>query len=246
MRIKFDSAPLTKMLRGIERQTKFACARTLSEIALSIFHDSQNRLGLYFNVRAGYLARRFKTHMATRDNLKAWVGHMDEFMAVQATGGDKAVRSGAKFQGIPQRGITPGDIPMPRGSGGERPTYRGQNWPRQLIAAVEKFDAKLGKARLKKRGSKSEARSLAAASGTRAGSNRLVWMEHAKVPTIAIRIASGQGKGKYLPLWFLKGETVKIPKRWKFFEDGEHMARTFVPPFFQKYFSESIDMIGKP
>jgi hypothetical protein len=246
MRIKFETAPFTKALRGIERQTKFACARTLSEVALSIYHDSQMRLGLYFKVRSGWMARRFKTHMATRDKLVAWVGHMDAFMADQALGGTKNVQSGSKNQGVPQQGNVPGAIPMPRGTGGERPTYRRQNWPRQLIAAIEKYEQRMGKAGLKKKGSKSRERAVINANKTRAGSNRLVWMEHAKIPTLAIRVASGQGRGKYVPLWFMIGGPVKIPKRWKFFEDGEHMARTFVPPFFQKYFKESIAMIGKP
>jgi hypothetical protein len=171
-------------------------------------------------------------------------------LQLQAEGGKKAVgpKAGKFGQGIPQKGADPaGDIKMPRGSGGERPTYRGMgNWPGQLMRAVDQFNKRASKAWAKKSGSASQTRALAGMAKSRAGSNRLVFMEHAKVPTIAIRVAAGSGKGKFVPLWFLKNAPVNIPKRWKFYEDGESFLATNMPPLMERHINKALGMIGKP
>lgn len=247
MRIKIDLRPLQKALRGIERQSKFGTSQALNELVEVIKLRSIDRLPKYFKIRSGYLARGFKTTHAKRDMLIAAVGHKDEFMKAQAEGGKKAPSGTALFgQGIPQVGTTGNAIPMPRGMSGERPTYRGANWPKQLINAVKKFEARLAGSRTKKRGTKSQIRAQASADKTRAASNRLVFLKNAVVPTIAIRIGSGNGRGKYLPLWFLKNSPVNIPKRWMFYEDGESFAKSNLPPLMDWHITKSLNMIGRP
>lgn len=228
--IRIDVNPLLKTLRGMDRQGRYAMSLALTDIVNDIKDDTIDRLPHYFTIRSGWLSKGFRTGHATRDKLVAWVGQKDPFMAAQAQGGTKASKG---QMGIPQEGSAPGMIPMPRGTSGERPTYRGSNWPKQLIRAIDAFEAKLGKARGKEKGSKSQIRMLGTAGKMKAATNRLVFLRHAKVPTLAIRIASGNGPGKYIPLWFLRTTPVKIPKRWGFFQDGEMFARAYLPPVFQ-------------
>ena len=229
--IKIDVSPMLKTLRGLDRQGRYAMSLALTDIVNDIKDDTIGRLPHYFTIRSGWLAKGFRTNHATRDKLVAWVGQKDPFMAAQALGGTKPPEKGQ--MGIPQDGTVPGSIPMPRGTSGERPTYRGSNWPKQLIRAIDAFEAKRTKALGKKKGSKSQVRMLGTASRMRASENKLVFLRHASVPTLAIRIASGKGRGKYAPLWFLRTTPVKIPKRWGFFRDGEMFARAYLPPVFQ-------------
>jgi len=257
MRVKIDLRPLQKALRGIERQSKFGTSQALNELVEVIKLRSIDRLPRYFKVRSGWNARGFRTGHAKRDDLTAWVGHIDnmnkpggdQYMKRQAEGGEKQARSGQRFgeQAIPQTGATTGSIPMPRGMSGERPTYRGANWVKQLIAAVRKFDGMRQKSRGKKRGSASSIRAEATMARTRAASNKLVFLKDAAIPTLAIRISSGnKGKGHYLPLWFLYKAPVKIPKRWMFYEDGESFAKSNLPPLMDWHITKSLNMIGRP
>lgn len=245
MSIKINFAPLEKVLRGIGRQTNFGVSQALNEWVEVYKLRAIDDLPKYFKIRSGWVARKFRTEHAKRDKLEAVVGHKEAFMKAQAEGGTKVAGPGPFGQGIPQAGGTTGSIPMPRGKGGERPTYRGGNWPRQLLAAVRMFETKLGKARGKKTPRASE-RAFQSAANTRAATNRLVFLKNAKVPTIAIRIASGNGTGKYLPLWFLKNAPVKIPKRWRFYEDGEAFANSNLAPLMEWHINKWINKIGVP
>jgi hypothetical protein len=206
-----------------------------------------DHLGRYFKIRSGWIAKGFRTNHAKRDKLEAWVGHLDKMLKAQAEGGLKIPGKVGFGQGIPQEGSDPvGSIPMPRGMSGERPTYRGANWPKQLIASVRKFDALRRKSLTKTKGTKGRGKLEQRMSDTRAASNRLVFLKHAAVPTIAIRIASGNGRGKYLPLWFLKNAPVKIPKRWMFYEEGEAFAQSNLPPMMDWHINKWINKIGTP
>ena len=249
MRVRIGIAPLQKIVRGLERQTKFGASQALNELVEVIKGRSIDNLGKYFRLRSGWIAKGFRTGHATRDKLTAWVGHVDEMLKVQAEGGSKAAGKGGK-QSIPQAGQMPSGplpIPMPRGTGGERPTYRTTgNWAGNLIKAINQFESKRTKYFGKKARSKSEARARIAMNKTRAASNRLVFLKNAAIPTIAVRIGSGNGRGKYLPLWFLIRGPVKIPKRWKFYEDGESFARSNMPPLMDWHVTKAINMIGKP
>ncbi len=240
VKVRIGIAPLQKTLRGIERQSKFASAQALNELVEVIKLRSIDRLPKYFRIRSGYLARGFRTQHALRDRLVAWVGHLEKFLEAQAVGGTKDPRDSSIGQAVPQKGTAPGSIPMPRGTSGERPTYRGSNWPRQLVKAVELYEKKIAASRGKKAGSKSHTRAVNSAMDTRAASNRLVFLRHARIPTLAIRIGKGQGRGNYLPLWFLTKAPVKIPKRWKFFEDGESFARSNFTPMMDFYLTKSL------
>ncbi len=240
MRIRIGINPLLVTLRGIERQTKFGTSQALNELVEVLKLRAIDALPKYFRIRSQWLGKGFRTGHAVRDKLEAWVGHKDAFLEAQQLGGDKAPGKGGE-QGIPQPGASPGSIQMPRGSGGERPTYRGSNWPKQLINAVKQFETKRSKYFGKKAGSKSQARALLAMSNTRAASNRLVFLKNAAVPTIAIRIAPGGGRGKYLALWFLKKAPVHIPKRWRFYEDAEAFAKSNFQPMMDMYVTKALN-----
>lgn len=255
MKIRINIAPMQKALRGIERQAKFGAAQALNEWVEVYKLRAIDHLPRYFKVRSGWNAKGFRTGHATRDKLTAWVGHLDNmntkngdnFMKRQAEGGMKPVKSGQRFgeQGIPQEGNVPGSIKMPRGTGGERPTYRGSNWIKQLIAAVRKFETKQTKARGKKTKRASE-RAFASAASTRAAENKLVFLEHASIQTLAIRVGKGNKRGVYVPLWFLYKAPVKIPKRWMFYEEGESFAKSNLPPMMDWHINKWINKIGNP
>ncbi len=240
MRIRLGINPLLVTLRGIERQTKFGTSQALNELVEVLKLRAIDALPRYFRIRSGWEARGFKTEHALRDKLVAYVGHKSPYMEQQQLGGNR-IPGKSSEAGIPQQGSSPGSIQMPRGSGGERPTYRGSNWPKQLINAVKQFEMKQSKFRGKKAGSKSQARALLAMANTRAASNRLVFLKNAAVPTIAIRIAPGGGRGKYLPLWFLKKGPIHIPKRWRFYEDAEAFAKSNFQPMMDMYVTKALN-----
>ena len=247
MKIRINIEPLKKAIRGIERQTKFGASQALNEWVEVYKLRAIQHLGDYFKIRSGWIAKGFRTGHATRDKLTAYVGHLDKMLKAQAEGGTKPVGKIGLGQGVPQQGTDPnGNIPMPRGMSGERPTYRGANWPKQLIASVRKFEGMRRKSYGKKAGSKSRARAESSMANTRAASNRLVFLRNARIPTVAIRIASGNGRGKYLPLWFLINAPIKIPKRWKFYEDGEAFAKSNLQPLMDWHINKWINKIGTP
>jgi hypothetical protein len=251
MKIRITVAPLQKALRGIERQAKFGASQAMNEWVEVYKLRAIDHLPRFFRIRSGWLAKGFKTEHAKRDKLEAMVGHKDEYMKWQAEGGNKPVgpKATAYGQGIPQQGAMPATqmpIAMPRGMSGERPTYRGANWAGQLLRSLKMFESKQAKVGQKRHGSKSQRNAIAAAAKTRAASNRLVFLKHAAIPTIAIRIGSGNGRGKYLPLWFLKNAPVKIPKRWKFYEEGEAFAKSNLPPMMDWHINKWINKIGTP
>lgn len=240
MKVRIGIAPLQKTLRGLERQTLFGTSQALNELVEVIKLRAIDALPRHFKIRSQWLSKGFRTGHALRDKLTAFVGHKDAFLEAQQLGGVKAPGKGGE-QGIPLKGAAPGSIAMPRGSGGERPTYRGSNWPQQLINAVKQFELKRSKYFGKKKGSKSQARALLAMANTRAASNRLVFLKNAAVPTVAVRIGPGNGKGNYLALWYLKKAPVRIPKRWRFYEEAESFARSNFQPMMDMYVTKALN-----
>lgn len=215
--VRADVSRLVKALTKLgERNIPFAVARALTDLAMEIREGAKPRLKRLFHIRTTWVERGFRVVSADyrtapgRGTIEARVGHKDPYMALQQTGGDKLPKG--REQAIPQAGSALGaGMQMPRGSAGERTTPRGSNWPRHLIAAIESMKAR------QKAGKKSR---------NKAAKNKLVFLEHARIPTIAVRIANGRGtKGQFKPLWFLYSRPVDIPKRWDFLERGEAYAQ---------------------
>ena len=209
-----DNSRLIRALERIgNRNVPFAVARALTDTAKVVQEDARGRLARIFKIRTTWVSRGLRVRSSdwkTAPHLEAAVGTVDKFMALQQTGGMKDPKD--DMQGIPKAGSAlVGGMNMPRGTAGERTTTRGANWPRQLVKAIQALKA---------------AKAAGKRSRNRAAKNKLVFLEHADIPTIAVRVSTGRGtKGQFKPLWFLFKRSVKIPKRWDFLERGELVAR---------------------
>lgn len=220
-----------KVLERFGRNANFAIARALTEGAGFVRTVERDHLGDgKMKIRTTWLRTSLVTVAATKENLVAVVGvrkgNRGNDLAPQLIlGGERKAYNNQ--QGIPQAGAAERGFDMPRGSDGERKTLKGSNWPITLLRMVQKTEAlrKEGKSKNQKR--------------TKAFKGGLVFLEHAKIPTIAVRI----GPKEYKPLWFLYKEPVEIPKLWPFFERGSKTAQDVMPVLSKLYLGQYISQV---
>lgn len=154
------------------------------------------------------------------------------FMRRHAEGGLKYPK-GSMGQGVPQEGPSARGIEAPRGTGGERQTLRGANWPGRLLMKVE--------AALERR---TQARAAAKAKGKKARKSRskmlMAGVFTIKKPDMTVvmqRLENGRGPGKLRVLWYIRKTPVEIKQDWDFYPYG----LAYVPRIFPRLFEMAFD-----
>lgn len=241
MKIKIITDAI-KVTERVLKQTKFAMARALTESANFAKYDAIQKFPTYFHQRSAWVIKGFRVLAASRDKLRAVVGHYEKtnFMKAHAEGGVRKARSGSE-QAVPNVGASVqgpgGGVAMPRGTSGERATYRGSNWPKQLAAQIDKAKmaakqaAQGPTARNRRSGERKLRRSKAGMAG-------MFMISGKKWEAIVVRVRPGRGKGSYLPLWFMTKETLSIKKDWPFYVDAEAAVAASFSPLFKNFVTQ--------
>ncbi|MBF0371620.1 MAG: hypothetical protein HQL52_19460, partial [Magnetococcales bacterium] len=81
-------------LSGLEKQARFATAVALTCTAKDAQEEVRRQLPERFTIRTGWLAKGVRVRSARKNNLEAAVTVLDDFMALQETGGMRKSHSG--------------------------------------------------------------------------------------------------------------------------------------------------------
>lgn len=126
--VTFDTAPLLRAFDELtRRQLPFATARALTTTARDAALALKSHLADDFTIRTRWLASGIRVNPATKSHLVAEVGSRDEFMALQATGGEKVPRDGGAIAVPEHARPTPTAITRP------------SQWPGKLLARSRYF-----------------------------------------------------------------------------------------------------------
>lgn len=121
LRLRLDRKDL-KRLDRLSGEARFAAARALTSTAQDAQGAVRDSLSDNFTLRNNYVSRGIRIEKATKRNLEAKVGSVDDFMALHETGGVKRARDGGSLA-IPTKKV--------------RRTKRGKiskaNRPRRLL-----------------------------------------------------------------------------------------------------------------
>ncbi|MBS1771174.1 MAG: hypothetical protein JSS77_16105 [Acidobacteria bacterium] len=239
VQLQFDIKRTAKVFERFGRQTNFAVARAITETVGFVRTTSRDRLGEYLKIRTNWMRNSIVTPQpATRDRLIGTVGVRKgnrgfDLAPLLVEGGEKMPHGDT--QGVPKMGADLPTVQFPRGAAGERTTLRGQNWPGQMLLAITKAKIKQEEAR---HGLASGRRRRVEKAGAAPRVKKyagLVFLEHAAIPTIAIRVG---GRKAYKPLWFLLDRPVHIKKKWPFIENGLAVINDVLPVLTTGYLQE--------
>ena len=92
--IEADERQMRQAMGGLAKQVRFAAAVALTRTAKDAQEKVRRQLPERFTVRTGWVAKGIRTRSARKNNLEAAVIVLDEFMALQETGGMRTSRSG--------------------------------------------------------------------------------------------------------------------------------------------------------
>lgn len=120
-----------RMSRLARDQVPFATALTLTRVTLHARDELREDLPNHFVIRNRWTERGVVAKTASKRDLEAIVGHRDEYMARQATGGTKRPKS-ASLVAIPKAARPRPTSPTPR-----------SRWPRQMLARARTFVRRL-------------------------------------------------------------------------------------------------------
>ncbi|MBF0436927.1 MAG: hypothetical protein HQL77_16360 [Magnetococcales bacterium] len=98
--IGFNDAGFNKVMANTEKQILFASALALTNTAMDGRDAVRRELPQRFTIRTGWVAKGIQVRAANKANLKATVMVLDQFMALQETGGSKTSPFGDSL-GIP-------------------------------------------------------------------------------------------------------------------------------------------------
>lgn len=215
-----------KVLERLGRvNVPFGVSRALTETAIAVTKEDWRALGHIFKIRSDWIKKGYRVQSASMKNLKAVAGNKDEFLKAQEEGGTKTPQPGHATVAVPHAGSET-DL-MPRGSGGEKPTYRYlSQWPGAIIKAILKNERADPFVRRKK---------------NIAAQRSLIYLRNARIPSVAIRRPGGPrtGKGQFILLWLLPRE-VKIRPRYNFGPRAEETVRLVWPVLSKLYIGEAI------
>lgn len=108
-----DIEGLSDELGLSHRRVEFAAAKTLTRLAVDSQEQVRRELPRRFEIRNKGVAQGIRIKPATRKDLSAAVGSIDEFMVLQETGGTKRSRSGQSLA-VPDSRREPGAIKRSR------------------------------------------------------------------------------------------------------------------------------------
>ena len=129
IQIEANVRGVRQSLGGLEKQARFATAVALTRTAKDAQEEVRRQLPERFTIRTGWLAKGIRVKSARKNDLEASVRVLDDFMALQETGGDRRSRSG-KSLAIPY-----GARPNPRS------VTRPSKFPGQLLEKPNHFIA---------------------------------------------------------------------------------------------------------
>ena len=86
-----------KLLRAFPDQVKYACATTLTRIALDAQQDVRESLSKNFTIRSPWVSKGIRIKPANRGTLISFVYSKDSFMGLQETGGEKKAVMGSRL-----------------------------------------------------------------------------------------------------------------------------------------------------
>ncbi len=98
--VRLDTAQTRQAFGNLEKQVRFATAVALTRTAQAAQKEVREQLPERFTIRSGWVAKGIRITPARKNNLQAGVRVLDDFMALQETGGLKASRRGNSL-GIP-------------------------------------------------------------------------------------------------------------------------------------------------
>ncbi|MBF0190237.1 MAG: hypothetical protein HQL99_03685 [Magnetococcales bacterium] len=100
LRIEFNESALNRAVADVGKQLLFASALTLTNVAKDAQAEVRRLLPQKFTIRTGWVAKGIQIRSASKSDLKATVMVLDQFMAIQETGGTKVGVFG-KALGVP-------------------------------------------------------------------------------------------------------------------------------------------------
>ena len=92
--IEANDQGVRQALGGLEKQARFAAAVALTRTAKDAQEEVRRQLPERFTIRTGWLAKGIRVKSARKNDLEASVRVLDDFMALQETGGIRRSHSG--------------------------------------------------------------------------------------------------------------------------------------------------------
>ena len=122
--VQFDTVPFQKAIKAAySNQFPYAVSQALNEVAFAARNDLQAHQRREFIIRRPWVLKGTVVEKASKQNLRAEVGSIRPFMALQATGGIKRPGSGRSSLSIPTSNLV---------SKNRVPSRRTQ-WPKPLL-----------------------------------------------------------------------------------------------------------------
>jgi hypothetical protein len=100
IRFEIETTRGRRLIALLPRQLRFAAALALTRTAQDARAEIVAELPRRFTIRTGWIARGIRIRPATKTRLVATVLSLDDFMALQETGGTKTPRQGGRL-GVP-------------------------------------------------------------------------------------------------------------------------------------------------
>ncbi len=94
IQVEANDRDARKALRGLEKQARFASAVALTRTVKDAQEEVRRQLPERFTIRTGWVAKGIRIKPARKNDLEASVRVLDDFMALQETGGLRKSQSG--------------------------------------------------------------------------------------------------------------------------------------------------------